>query len=68
VSPYQISSKSVKPLQREAMTTYRPPSWIYWTRNGRVHPATPYLLVFIVVQNLGEIGTVQFPHMGIPLP
>ena len=53
----QISSKSIKRLQRYGDLTFfnggRPPSWILWARNGTTRDN--YLVVSIVVQNLVEI-------------
>ena len=57
-SLYQISSKSVKWLQRYGDLTVilnggRPPSWICWVPIGTTHDDR--LMVSIVVQNLVEI-------------
>ena len=57
-SLYQISSKSVKRLQRYGDLTVflnggRPPSWICWVPIGTTH--NDHLMVSIVVQNLVEI-------------
>jgi len=55
---YQISSKSVKRLQRygdltDFLNGGRPPSWICWAPIGPTHD--DHLMVSIVVQNLVEI-------------
>ena len=61
-SLYQISSKSVKRLQRYGVLTFffenggRPPSWICWAHNETTHG--DFLMVSIVVQNLVEIDAV----------
>jgi len=60
-SLYQISSKSVKRLQRYGNLTFfqhggRPPSWISWAPIGTTHE--DQLRVSIVVQNLVEIDAV----------
>jgi len=61
-SRYQISSKSVKRLQRYGVLTGffqnggRPPSWICWAPIGTTHG--DFLMVSIVVQNLVEIDSV----------
>jgi len=58
-SLYQISSKSVKQLQRYGDLTVffqngsRPPSWICWAPIGTTHD--DHWMVSIVVQNLVEI-------------
>jgi len=57
-SLYQISSKSVKRLQRYGVFNSflnggRPPSWISWVLIGTTHDDR--LMVSIVVQNLVEI-------------
>jgi len=59
-SLYQISSKSVKRLQRYGDLTVffqngsRPPSWICWAPIGTTHD--DHFMVSIVVQNLVEIN------------
>jgi len=60
-SLYQISSNSVKRLQRYGDLTVflsngRPPSWIRWARIGTT--LDDNLMVSIVVQNLVEIDAV----------
>jgi len=61
-SLYQISSKSVKRLQRYSDLTGffqnggRPPAWISWAPIGTTHD--DHLMVCIVVQNLVEIDAV----------
>jgi len=60
-SLYQISSKSVKRLQRYGVLTVflnggRPPSWICWAPIGTTHG--DFLMVSIVLQNLDEIDAV----------
>jgi len=61
-SLYQISSKSVKRLQRYSDVTVffqnggRPSSWISWAPIGTTHD--DHLMVCIVVQNLVEIDAV----------
>jgi len=57
-SLYQISSKSIKRLQRYSDLTVflnggRPPSWICWVPIGTTHD--DHLMVSIVLQNLVEI-------------
>jgi len=60
-SSCQISSKSVKRLQRYGDLTVflnggRPPSWICWAPIGTTHD--DFLMVSIVVQTLVEIDAV----------
>jgi len=61
-STCQISSKSVKQLQRYCDLTVffqnggSPPSWICWAPIGTTHDE--FLLVSIVVQNLVEIDAL----------
>ena len=58
---YQISSKSIKRLQRYGDLTFfqnggRPPSWICWAPIWTSHD--DHLMVSIVVQNLVKINAV----------
>ena len=60
-SPSQISSKSVKPLQKYGdLTVFQngghPPPWIYWARIGTTRD--DHLVVSIVVQNVVGIDAV----------
>jgi len=60
-SPSQISSKSVKPLQKYGDLTFfqnggHPPPWIYWARIGTTRD--DHLVVSIVVQNVVGIDAV----------